>query len=387
MALALTVEVDGVLSGYSLPTRMKAELKPLVKGNLSKVLSSTRVSLKKAAFKTQERRLYSIFRTLEEIRELGYKIESPYSLSGKHLEDVVKRWVEEGQAIGTIQTKLSHLKAFASWMGKFNLVKSLYDYVPKEALGGARKYVTTTDKSWEAHGVDVMTTIAEIEKDDPHVATQLKLQAAFGLRIEESFSLPIARTIQQMLKKGDGRFMVDKGTKGGRPRNVPVQLQMHVLTEALKYANSRTGSTTPGNFTIRSWRNHYNWVMRKHGITKDELGITSHGLRHEWLQAYYKTLTGVDAPIKGGADRAEVEAHREAMKTAIEAVGHSKPEKTGMYISTYAAMDRLKAPVVGIDDVRLALDETGGDKKAAAGKLGISRQRLYRILEAESKKA
>jgi integrase len=181
--------------------------------------------------------------------------------------------------------------------------------------------------------------------------------------------------------------MVDKGTKGGRPRNVPVQLQMHVLTEALKYANSRTGSTTPGNFTIRSWRNHYNWVMRKHGITKDELGITSHGLRHEWLQAYYKTLTGVDAPIKGGADRAEVEAHREAMKTAIEAVGHSKPEKTGMYISTYAAMDRLKAPVVGIDDVRLALDETGGDKKAAAGKLGISRQRLYRILEAESKKA
>jgi hypothetical protein len=31
-------------------------------------------------------------------------------------------------------------------------------------------------------------------------------------------------------------------------------------------------------------------------------------------------------------------------------------------------MDKLKAPVVRIDDVRRALDETGGDKKAAAGK-------------------
>jgi transcriptional regulator with PAS, ATPase and Fis domain len=58
-----------------------------------------------------------------------------------------------------------------------------------------------------------------------------------------------------------------------------------------------------------------------------------------------------------------------------------------MYISTYAAMDKLKAPVVGIDDMRRALEETGGDKKAAAGKLGISRQCLYRILEAEDKKS
>lgn len=364
---------------------MKAELRPLVKGNLSKVLSATRVSLKKTALKTQERRLYTIFRTLEEIRELGYKIESPYSLCGKHLEDVVKHWVSDGQAIGTIQTKLSHLKAFAHWLGKFNLVKSLYDYVPKETLGGTRKYVTTTDKSWEAHGVDAMTKIAEIEQDDPHVAMQLKLQAAFGLRIEESFSLQIAKAIQQMLKKGDGRFVVDKGTKGGRRRAVPVQVQIHVLTAALKFANPRTGSTTPETFTIRSWRNHYNWVMRKHGITKDDLGITSHGLRHQWLQEYYKTLTGVDAPIKGGGDRADIEVHRIAMKAAIEAVGHSRPEKTGMYMSTYAAMDKLKAPVVGIDDVRRALQETGGDKKAAAGKLGISRQRLYRILEAADK--
>jgi len=382
MALPLELGVDQILSRYRFPDRMRRELAMLVRGNLGKVLSSTRVSLKRAALKTQERRLYSIFRTLEEIRELGHKIESPYSLTGKHFEVVVKRWVAEGQSIGTMQTKLSHLKAFTHWMNKYDLVKSLYDYVPKEELGGTRKYVTTTDKSWEANGIDAMTKIAEIETDDPYVAIQLKLQAAFGMRIEESFSLPVARTIREMLKKGDGRIVVDKGTKGGRPREVPVQLQMHVLTEALKYANARTGSTTPDGYTIRRWREHYNWVMRKHGITKGNLGITSHGLRHEWLQAFYKTLTGFDAPIKGSDERPDIETHREAMKVAIEAVGHSKPSKTGMYLSTDAAMNKLKAPVVGIDDVRRALEDAGGEKKAAAEKLGISRQRLYRILVA-----
>jgi integrase len=382
MAIVLELNVEAVLAKYSLPTRMKRELLPLLKGNLSKVLSSTRVSMKRSSLKTQEWRLYTILRTFEEIRESGYKIESPYSLAQKHFVAVVKRWVADEQTIGTMQNKLSHLKAFAHWMGKFGLVKSLYDYVPKEELGGPRKYVTTVDKSWEAHGIDVTEKIAEIETYDARVAIQLKLQAAFGLRIEESFSLPIARTIREMLKKGDDRIPVDKGTKGGRRREVPLQLKMAVLTEALKYTNVRYGSTMPDEYTTKRWRRRYKTVMEKFGITKNQLGITSHGLRHQWLQQYYKTLTGFDAPIKGSDDRPDIEVHRAAMKEAIEAAGHSMPSKTGMYMSTYAAMDKLKAPVVTFADVERALAETNGNKKEAAAKLGISRQRLYRILGA-----
>jgi hypothetical protein len=67
MALQLEIGVDEILSRYRFPDRMRRELAMLVKGNLGKVLSSTRVSLKKAALKTQERRLYSIFRTIEEV--------------------------------------------------------------------------------------------------------------------------------------------------------------------------------------------------------------------------------------------------------------------------------------------------------------------------------
>lgn len=385
-SLIIELGVDELLSRYSFHPRMKAELSNILKGNLSKVLSQTRVSLKRSALKTQERRLYSIFRTIEEVRELGYKIESPYSLSGKHFEAVVKYWIADGQSIGTMQTKLSHLKAFCSWMGKHGLVRSLYEYVPKSDLvekGLTRTYVTTTDKSWEAHGISASDKIAEIEKEDPYVATQLKLQAAFGMRIEESFSLQIEKAIRDYIRRGDGRILVDKGTKGGREREVPVQLQLQVLKDALKYVNSRTGSTTPDGYTIKRWRDRYNWIMRKHGITKNGLGITSHGLRHQWVQELYKTLTGHDAPIKGSEDRPDHATHVAAMKQTIEAVGHSRIDKAGAYMSTPAAMAKRNTKSVGISDAKRAVEESGGDKTAAAEKLGISRTRLYRLLGAE----
>lgn len=385
MAMKLGIRnVDDLLKRYSFPQRMRDELAVLFKANMSKVLSRTRVSRKGASFKTQAHRLYTICRTIEEIRELGFKVESPYSLSGKHFDAVVKRWVDERKEVGTMQGKLSQLKAFTHWMGKFDLVRSLYDYVPKERLaemGLIRKYVATTDKSWEAHGVDPVTKIAEIAKTNVHVAIQLKLQAAFGLRIEESFTMPIAITIRKLLKSGNGKIEVIKGTKGGRPREVPVQLQLAVLEEALQYVNPRTGSTTPGHLTTEKWRDRYNKVMRKHGLYKKGLGVTSHGLRHEWLQALYKTLTGNDAPIKGGDERPAIEEHKAAMREVIEAAGHSMPNKSGMYLSSWTAMDQLKAPVVTFEDVHRAIGETGGNKKEAAARLGIARTKLYRILE------
>lgn len=375
---------EDLLKSYRFPQRLQNELLVLIKANLSKPLSQTRVSLKSASFKTQERRLYSMFRTIKEIRELGYKIESPWSLDNRHLSAVVKHWVTKGQEVGTMQGKLSHMKALAHWMGKFDLVKSLYDYVSKEELAGlgkTRRYVATTDKSWTAHGISAVELIAKIERDDPHVAIQLKLQAAFGLRLEESFSLPIRKTITNMLKRADGKIVVDKGTKGGRRREVPIQVREAVLIEAMKFANEKYGSTTPEDYTIPQWRNRYNYIMDKHGITKKGLGITSHGLRHEWVQEYYEFLTGVPAPIKGGDERPTIEAHKAAMREAVEAAGHSLPSKTGMYNSTWAALDKLKAPVVSIEDVRRTIGETGGNKKEAAARLGIARTRLYRILE------
>ncbi|CAE6967346.1 integrase domain-containing protein [Paraburkholderia domus] len=384
MAMIQTFDADRLLEKYRLPQRIRDELKVLFRGNIEKSLSRTRISKNNLASDSQGKRANTICATLVSIRKLGFKIESIYSVEGRHMRAVVTQWIENGEAVGTMQAKLSHLKAFAEWMGKYGLVKSLYDYRSKEelaAMGRTRAYVTTKDKSWEANGVDIEAMFAQIARTDANVAVQLKLQAAFGLRVKESCMLRVRKTLLELQAREDRKFTVDKGTKGGRERDVPLQLKLEVLHEALRLANDSTGSTTPSDYNWPRWRRKYYGILAQHGITKDERGVTSHGLRHGWMHQRYEVLSGRPAPIKGSEERADRATHDATLRVMIEEVGHSKPEKSGMYISTPAAMARLKAPVITIVDVRRALEETGGNKKEAAARLGIARTRLYRILE------
>nr|WP_315595581.1 helix-turn-helix domain-containing protein [uncultured Cupriavidus sp.] len=368
--------ITELLAKYDLPTRMKAELAAVLAENLRKVLSETRKSLKHSSLKTQERRMYTICRSFVELREQKLMIESPYSLRHKHIQTLVDRWIEEGQTGGTIENKLSHLKALCRWLGKHDLIRPLGEYADREAQGLVRSYVTTRDKSWEGNGVDAVSVIANIAKEAPHVAVQLKLQAAFGLRIEESWSLKIATALRNL----DTLRIVD-GTKGGRAREVPIRLRLEVLEEAAKLIDPLSGSTTPGSYSIQRWRDHYNAVLRKHGVCKKGLGVTSHGLRHGWIHQMYEDLAGTPAPVKGGLP-ADLEAHRQAIQAVVLAAGHSRASKSGAYLSTFVAMARENRPTVTWHMVEAALRKHDGNKARAAAELGISRQSLYRRIEA-----
>lgn len=56
-----------------------------------------------------------------------------------------------------------------------------------------RRYEAGYDHSWTAQGVDPLDKIAEIAEDDPDVARVLRLQYAFGLRVQEASLLNLAR--------------------------------------------------------------------------------------------------------------------------------------------------------------------------------------------------
>ncbi|MGX6564897.1 integrase domain-containing protein [Cupriavidus necator] len=367
-------DIRGLLTKYELPTRMKAELDAVLADNLKRILSQTRVTLKSASLKTQERRMYTVCRSFVELREQGFMIESPYSLRHKHIQALVDRWVAEGQAGGTIENKLSHLKAFCQWLGKHDLIRSLGEYTDREAHGLVRSYVTKTDKSWEGNGVDPRLLIADIAKTDPRVAVQLKMQAAFGLRIEESWSLKIATALKNL----DTLRVVD-GTKGGRKREVPVRLQLKVLEEAARLVDPTSGSTTPASHSIKRWRSHYNAVLRKHGVFKKGLGVTSHGLRHGWAHQVYEEISGSPAPVKGGTPH-DLEAHRQAIQAVVLAAGHSRANKSGAYLSSVSTMAAQERPTVTRAEAEAALRRHNGNKSKAAEELGITRQSLYRRL-------
>jgi integrase len=129
-----------------------------------------------------------------------------------------------------------------------------------------------------------------------------------------------------------GYLDVSVGTKGGRPRAVPVNMpEQRTLLEAAKdMAASKTASTSDPGKSLKQWKNHYYYVLKTCKVGK-EFGLTAHGLRHAYANSRYKDLSGQDTPVRGGkvSDR---ETDRAARLQLAEELGHSRESVTTYYL-------------------------------------------------------
>jgi len=380
--MSKTINLRPLIEQYDLPERFKAEFAVLAADNVHLPHSGTRVSGRSLSQMSQRQRVQALLAMFVELRRLGaMAVTSPYSIRQKHLRWLARHWVEERKLnVGTVELRLTHLRAFASWMGKVGMVGRIDDYVERPE-GYVRGYVAREDRSWEGNGIDAAALIAEIERTDAHVALQLKLEAAFGLRAKESWRLRPALDVLP-----SGTLHVHDGTKGGRPRHVPIEFgwQYEVLGQAATLAhatNPERGTLIPATYTQNRWRRRFYTVLEKHGVTKGGAGVTAHGLRHQFLQQMYQRESGQAAAVKGGGNVQDVQAHREAMRKVVEAAGHSRATKANAYLSTYSTQLSLKRPAPTTAGVKAALERANGNKAEAARQLGISRAKLYRLLE------
>ena len=297
------------------------------------------VGLKKpVSNRTQDWREDCIFLMFKQLKELGFKLSSPDQLREWHVRKLVERWEMEKLSAATIQNRLSVARMLSVWIGKAGMIRGAVEYV-KDPTVVKRSAIASHDHSWKAKGIDKDALFAMVSAYDKYVGMQLRLMSAFGLRREEAVMFKPHRADL------GGRITVRDGTKGGRDRDVSIDhpWQRAVLDAAKAMVTKVNGHVGHPDRDLKQALRRFNHVLVRHGITKDNLGITSHGLRHERLNDMYEEISGLQSPVRTSIQNKE-EAQRiidaDPMKIDLaraqvsSAAGHNRLSITNAYIGS-----------------------------------------------------
>jgi site-specific recombinase XerC len=230
-------------------------------------------------FATQADRQRSLSLMARQLREAGFRQMRAASLKGRHVDVLLQRWKAEGLSTGTLKNRLSHLRWWAEKIGKAGILPA-----DNTKLGIPKRHaVSQENKPKElGNGLDEIT--------DTYVRMSLRLQAAFGLRREESIKFR-----PSVADQGDHIAIQGSWAKGGRNRTIPITTpeQRAMLDEAHRLAG--TGSLIPANKTYIQQRQVYDGQCKAAGLSN------MHGLRHRYAQVRYEALTGWAASKAGGS--------------------------------------------------------------------------------------
>ena len=254
------------------------------------------------------------------------------------------QWPTVSYSQAYIQQQLSILRVFAGWVGKVGLVRTAEHYARDAALI-RRTYCATVDRSWDASGVDVAEKIQQVSMIDRHVAVQLRMMIAFGLRRKEAvmFSPRAAEVPAHALpldhphgERYISFLRIKRGTKGGRLRFAAVRTddQQMALREALALARGPRGHIGRPGLTLKQSLDLFSNVVRQVGLTKKELGVTPHGLRHQFAGDLFFDIARVKAPVRGGEPEIDHAALRDAYRQVARQLGHNRPQISNAYLGS-----------------------------------------------------
>lgn len=233
-----------------------------------------------------------------------------------HIEAFVAYCQGKGLATGTLKNTMTHLRWMAEKIGKQNIVARSNDFYGISD----RVYVKNTSKAREL-------TAEQLSKvSDPYCAMSLQLQAAFGLRREESLKIR-----PDQADRGSMLVLQASWCKGGRAREIPIRSdeQRQLLEAAKTLANG--GSLIPEDVSYKEHLRQFRTQCERAGIHK------VHGHRHGYAQERYRELTGWACPARGGPTARQLNAEqkridKEARLTISAELGHGRGQITSIYL-------------------------------------------------------
>ena len=267
-------------------------------------------------FSTQATRSRILDLIANQLNELGYRRMQPRSLKPKHVDALLAHWQGQSISVGTLKNRLSALRWWAKKVNKPSIIarkNGVYGI-------GKREYVAKTSK---AQTLD-QHKLARI--DDKYVRLSIRLQAAFGLRREESIKFNPSYAMQD-----DHIKLKSSWTKGGRARTIPIrnEQQRQLLQEIKDLAKG--GSLIPAKLNYVQQLHCYERQLRNAGMSR------LHGLRHGYAQRRYLELTGRICPAAGGLPSKELTPEQlasdyEARVIISGELGHTREAITAVYL-------------------------------------------------------
>lgn len=313
------------------------------------------------SYATRSARREGLIRIFVLLHQLGHRAR-PRNFSERHVKSLMAYWTAmpdpttlrpaaatiprptKPYSPAYIQQQLSFIRAYAEWIGKPGLVLPGERYVTNKCLV-SRTYSAKRDLSWAGNGVDAVNVIDRVAKIDRHVAVQLQVMMAFGLRRKEAVmfspreaevplhALPEAHRVEARYL---GFLKIKRGTKGGRLRYAAVRTteQRDALAAAEAMARGPRGHIGRPGLTLKQSLDLFSNVVRQVGLTKKELGVTPHGLRHQFAGDLYFDIAKVKAPVQDGEPLIDAAAMKDAYQQVARQLGHNRPQISNAYLGS-----------------------------------------------------
>ncbi len=300
---------------------------------------------KTVSHKTRQERGDFLRRFFRDLRQkAGFKtVPDPRNLGERHIRAMAVVWQKERLAPATIQTYLSFLRGLAQWLDKPGFIRKPAHYGLTPAQYQRHEYAQR-DKSWTAAGISIDELVNKVCAYDRYVGASLKLMRTMGLRRKESVMFLPHRCVVPFEATGlppeqrcaDLYVRIKEGAKGGRLRFVPLDSPERIA--ALEFAQAVAKGEDahmgdPRHSLLHNLR-RFDYIMARFHITREGLGATSHGLRHEAaIDRYMAESGGIAPPVRGGG-AVPAEVDDAARLSVAQLAGHYRLRSAGAYIGS-----------------------------------------------------
>ena len=245
------------------------------------------------SYATQADREHILDLIADQLHEMGFRHMHAQSLKPKHVEKLVERWLAEELSPGTIKNRMSALRWWAREDRQGEHRRAHQRRLRHPGSGVRHQHLAKQRSS---------TWTSSSKFRTPCIQMSLRLQAAFGLRREESIKI-----VPAWADRGDragAQGFLEQGRAGDARFPSAPRSSGNSSTRRRRSPRARVWSrrATPPTATICK---HFRYECERVGIH------AFHGHRHFYAQVRYQELTGWAVP---GARRPDVKAAHAASR-------------------------------------------------------------------------